>query len=401
MNNFFEENNISKESRISIVLNTFMYIDYCDVDDKTTLKASVDSMYRRNQSGELELNSSQKAALYILEDYLKKPENSDIADLKIVNFSNDMGEDYKGAYAATFQTRDSSEVYVVYRGTGSGRWYDNGDALANVNSMCQRVAERYFNDTMEKLALSDSTNLIVTGHSKGGNLSQYVTLVSPYNNLIDKCISFDGQGFSPEFLSAEMRMNDTGSMNVSFYDNMADILPQKYRKQTEKMYSICGDNDYVNVLGIKVIPQVHLIFIETLCSVFNIRDSHSIVPEYSEDLFSTKNNYLFNWDTNEFNSQTYSTRDFSDIVKNVSRYLMAQPVKIRKKYCHAIMDLLEKYLCDRDKGLYGEDSTMKEYLQLIKTFPAISFIAQGTQIRKRIDKANIFDLENKDHRFQK
>ena len=45
-------------------------------------------------------------------------------------------------------------------------------------------------------------NIIVTGHSKGGNKAQYVTINSKYNDLIDKCFSFDGQGMSPEAIEA-------------------------------------------------------------------------------------------------------------------------------------------------------------------------------------------------------
>ena len=40
-------------------------------------------------------------------------------------------------------------------------------------------------------------NITVTGHFKGGNKAQYVTIVT---DRIGRCVSFDGQGFSKEFL---------------------------------------------------------------------------------------------------------------------------------------------------------------------------------------------------------
>ena len=37
----------------------------------------------------------------------------------------------------------------------------------------------------------------MTGHSKGGNKAKYITLM---DDTVDHCVSFDGQGFSDEFM---------------------------------------------------------------------------------------------------------------------------------------------------------------------------------------------------------
>ena len=37
----------------------------------------------------------------------------------------------------------------------------------------------------------------MTGHSKGGNKAKYITLL---DDSVDRCVSFDGQGFSDEFM---------------------------------------------------------------------------------------------------------------------------------------------------------------------------------------------------------
>ena len=90
---------------------------------------------------------------------------------------------------------------MVFRGTGSGRWYDNGQGLYEDASKYQKVALRYFEDTLRALDIDNigsSVRLVVTGHSKGGNLSQFVTFNSKYRDYVNCCISFDGQGFSPE-----------------------------------------------------------------------------------------------------------------------------------------------------------------------------------------------------------
>lgn len=179
MSDFFVENNIWSESKVSIVLNTFMYIDECNADNNEKTLGAIVARMEMNDGRQ----GFQNAALQILKDFLAKPENADIANLKLITYTENLGDQYTGAYAAAFQSADGSEVYVVYRGTGEGRWYDNGDGLANVSSPYQDIALQYFNDTIASLNVDDSTKIVVTGHSKGGNLAQYVTLTSEYNNL--------------------------------------------------------------------------------------------------------------------------------------------------------------------------------------------------------------------------
>lgn len=72
--------------------------------------------------------------------------------------------------------------------------------------------------------LDDWETVTVTGHSKGGNKAKYVTLL---DSSVDRCVAFDGQGFSDEFI-------------------------EKYRKQISenqrKIRSCNVEGDYVNLL---------------------------------------------------------------------------------------------------------------------------------------------------------
>lgn len=392
MEDFFKKHGIEKEAGISIVLNTFMYIDRCPEipeGSRLTFAAAVSELFCEETISEL--NTSQRGALHIIKEYLDKPCNSDIAHLEIVSFSNHMGSDFTGAYAAAFQTPDRSEVYIVFRGTGEGRWYDNGDALAREYSRYQKTAEKYFNCITEKMNIDSKTNLVVTGHSKGGNLAQYVTLVSPYKKYIKRCISFDGEGFSPEFLrsvgvSADIaRINSINPSYVQLY------IPVGVKQQISKMYSVCGDNDFVNVLGIKIIPDSRTVYIATDCAVTDVVSSHSISPAYDTGftygkISSSKNRYFFNWDTNRFNTQTGKTRALSDIFRNVSSYIMTEPQSVREKDCHAVMDAIESIMSHRDKGLTGENARPDEYMELIKALPKVFFIAETTILESLIPK---------------
>ena len=119
-------------------------------------------------------------------------------------------------------TSDEVGAVIAYRGTGPtyAAWDDN----------CQGG---YLSDTdMQQEALEFAQNcarrhddLTVTGHSKGGNMAQYVTVLM--GDEVDRCVSFDGQGFSDEFLLKYGK----------------EIIQNK-----DKIRSVCSFNDYVNIL---------------------------------------------------------------------------------------------------------------------------------------------------------
>ena len=85
-------------------------------------------------------------------------------------------------------------------------------------------------------------NVYVTGHSKGGNEATLVTIIYP--DLIDRCISGSGQGFSPEFVKYIKKI----------------IGEEGFGKIQDKMYGFHGDNDFVNPTGVIVIKEENRIY---------------------------------------------------------------------------------------------------------------------------------------------
>ena len=91
----------------------------------------------------------------------------------------------------TEENGDPKQAVVAFRGTLDGKeWNDNFYGFDHADTPCQQEALRFING----LPYDDIT---VVGHSKGGNKAQYVTLLS---DKVTRCLSMDGQGFSPEFL---------------------------------------------------------------------------------------------------------------------------------------------------------------------------------------------------------
>ena len=86
-------------------------------------------------------------------------------------------------------------------------------------------------------------NVYVTGHSKGGNEAVLVTIL--YSDLIDRCISGNGQGYSPEF--------------VRYIKNTMGVRKFESIRNT-KLYGFHGMDDGVNTFGTVVIKEENRVY---------------------------------------------------------------------------------------------------------------------------------------------
>lgn len=213
----------------------------------------------------------------------------------------------------------SAAGVLHYDRTGAGRWYDNGDAFSKVKSPYQEQSAAYFDsvvrDLKEKYGIDQSTNVMVTGHSKGGNNAQYTTLFSENAGLIDSCLSLDGQGFSPEAIAHVKELHGE----------------QYFQDQCQKMYSISGDDDPVNVLGIKVIPEDHTTYVVTQ------KNGH--ISDYTADGIAGVHSptWLYNYKEGSFYETTTSQRELAVFAKTLNDYIMSLPPEQREDVCRSVM----------------------------------------------------------------
>lgn len=139
-----------------------------------------------------------------------------LKDLKITDiFSNSNG---KTVAICFYDTDGSDQAVVAFRGTLDGEeWIDNVEGLNTTDTKCQKEALAY----IESLPYD---NIIVVGHSKGGNKAQYVTICS---DKVTRCVSMDGQGFSQEFIDkywAEIQQKRSAIKNYSLNNDYVHIL---------------------------------------------------------------------------------------------------------------------------------------------------------------------------------
>ena len=133
-------------------------------------------------------------------DAAKSKEEAEKEKIDLMDFGMEE-EDYEGAISALFVNEATGEAVVAFRGTVNYEWDDNfyGGAMTGASD---RVSTEYQEKALEwyrSLNLEEAgyETITVTGHSKGGNKAKYITVM---DESVDRCISFDGQGFSDEFL---------------------------------------------------------------------------------------------------------------------------------------------------------------------------------------------------------
>ncbi|MBQ2963364.1 MAG: DUF2974 domain-containing protein [Clostridia bacterium] len=258
-------------------------------------------------------------------------EKNGLSDFKLIKQSSttvrsvDASGNYKmnEVIAYAFRDEKTGDIYIIYRGTGDGKWVDNGEGLVKAETVMQRRAAEFYDDVIRAEGLDkenpDNRRVIVSGHSKGGNLAQFVTMASEYAELVDVCYSIDGQGFSKEAIK-------------SFKKRWGE----DYQKIVDKMYSINGKNDYVHDLGHVIINENQTYFIDTKGSGFG---AWHLIDCFFED-------GRFLWDENEnpeirFNIPQGSVGLF---VKEVSANMMMLNDEEIEDCAITVMWLLELFM---------------------------------------------------------
>lgn len=235
------------------LLNTYMYLDNHAAQNGCSIRNALLSLKSLPEYG------SPGGKHYESWKLLSKAAQSSFGDLILDHQSDTMGFPAQ-TNACTFTDPASKDVFVVYRGTADGEWPDNGAGLFSVSTLQQEDAVLYFNQLAERGYLDTPGSVYISGHSKGGNKAQFVTLASAYSEKIDQCLSFDGQGFAPKAIGALQEL----------------MGAEEFERRRHKLHSICGDNDFVNVLGCSVVPMDHTVYVETDPGPWNPAGYHDI-----------------------------------------------------------------------------------------------------------------------------
>ena len=117
---------------------------------------------------------------------------------------------------------DTKHAIVTFKGTtGPNEWADDVYAMGVSDSLSQLQALEFVHGL-------DYSDIIAVGHSKGGNKAQYVGITS---DKVSRAVSFDGEGFSKQFL-----------------DKYKDEISVK----AEKLTCYAVESDFVHELGSEI-----------------------------------------------------------------------------------------------------------------------------------------------------
>lgn len=146
--------------------------------------------------------------------------------LEIVATHRDVGETGGGGLSAVFKNPETNEAIVTFKGTAAEEWKDDFVGGGYTQTTDGVSTEQQLNalEWYQSLDKSDYSSITITGHSKGGNKAKYITLM---DDSVSRCVSFDGQGFSDEFVE-------------QYRDNIA--------RNQEKIHNNNLDGDFVNIL---------------------------------------------------------------------------------------------------------------------------------------------------------
>ncbi len=222
------------------LLNTLLYFGQLNVSEGITLKEAIENTENQKDfEWETPAGMTSGKPEAVRETIKNDPK---LGNLKIVGYT--LGEDLPefaqdladgkelgikdgGPVILALEDTENHEVTFVFRGTNTLEWLDNAEGFANESSRLQEQALAFFEKTIEENGYNNGNwKINVTGHSKGGNKAQYITIKSKYK--VDECVSIDGQGFSTDFINKNQQLIDA---------------------RADKITNVCADKDYVNVLG--------------------------------------------------------------------------------------------------------------------------------------------------------
>lgn len=243
-----------------LLLSNYAYFS-CSCNDGT-IKENIDRMRLSDGSFDIEKIRAQGATGDIIseEDAVDILERlSDNEKLSGLHTARKVNE---GKLRAVLYADESGkQATLVFRGTGGTykAWHDNvtGEYMADTN--IQKVASDFV-----KYECSGFNDIVVTGHSKGGNLAQYATIVC--GSQISRCVSFDGQGFGEKAIK----------------EHKEEIESAK-----DKITCINGYNDFVNILLTPIAGEILYVRNQAGISI----DMHSCYTMLSNGVFDKNGNF--------------------------------------------------------------------------------------------------------------
>lgn len=142
--------------------------------------------------------------------------NPRLTALKVLAYSN---QPENGLVGYCFSDLTPDAGLIAFRGTTGIGWIDNIKGGFLTDTPQQLKALEFFQAVDAACAFKQYT---LTGHSKGGNNSQYITIVDGLK--INRCVTFNSQGFSAEFIRKYAPAISANQGKIIAYESAWDVV---------------------------------------------------------------------------------------------------------------------------------------------------------------------------------
>ena len=187
----------------NLIFSRLIYLkfeDFLDYDDKITIEEAYKKFLFVDRLDADKDTFFDKATIKIFEKMAKSKRFKNIV---IGNYFNDINRKLEKQFAAITFYLPNNFIYVSFRGTD-----DTLVALKedfNMSYMLEVPSQKESVKYLEKVASENKFNIIVGGHSKGGNLAMYSAIFCKhkYKKRIAAIYNNDGPGFLDEILDSK------------------------------------------------------------------------------------------------------------------------------------------------------------------------------------------------------
>lgn len=326
-----------------LILNCVIYVNSFEKDDvsenivgKSLFEISDLLECKKNSLGFFPAEINEEEFSIIINTIKKNKELYE--KIKIVDVDNSVYGNISGSdrvVNVTFLYEDN--LIIVYKGTaGDFEWKDNVEGTYNISdTKQQRMALSYFDEMVEKF--KDVKKVYVSGHSKGGNKSQYIGVLRGNMSKLERVYSFDGQGFNSIFL-------------------------KKYNKEIEnnrhKIFNICNEYDYVNILLFSISNKI---YIKSTTGIGNEKDRQSKFMHRFGGFHSPYSMFKNEDGILKLNDVT----EQSDIMKNFEKLFEYYNTNMEIEDSKFIYYRMSLFMMERGSEVFGEDipTTPKGFLK--------------------------------------
>ena len=197
---------LASDSDIRMMIAT--QVAYLDGDKGMSVGELVDSTIASygNRTNLSEREKGQLETAQYIQSQIKENNLQDCNRWIIKDVADDNAR--SGFYGCLIDTRDGDAI-VGMRGSeswdagqGLHDWVEADLGLLNSTGTRQQQRAAEFTQKVYEQFGDDYNGFSFTGHSLGGNLSEHATITAPDGMPIRRCVSYDGPGFSDEYITA-------------------------------------------------------------------------------------------------------------------------------------------------------------------------------------------------------